>query len=323
MRSMRVLPWVATTLLVAMVAGCGLPSTPLSSTSSRTVTAQDGGWLTYPDAPTARFKAAGAAIGFSLFVLGGRTKEGVLAKSEIFRAFDRWSVAPAMPTPRSGLAAVVVPADRVLAVGGENATGALGTAELYSFDKGTWETLPAMPTKRSCVAAAAYGVFAYVVGGKIDGKPGKTVEVLDIRDKSWKTVAPLSVAREGAIAARLGERMAVVGGHNAAGPLGTLELYHFEKNTWTTMAPMPTPREEAAYAVVGHHLFVMGGETAQGPTTAVESYDLASNTWTKRAPLPVAIVGGVGSKLGERIVITGGVAGEQLSTKTFGLPIPL
>ncbi|MGA1346596.1 MAG: Maf family protein, partial [Ilumatobacteraceae bacterium] len=65
--------------------------------------------------------AAATPVGFTLYVLGGSADGRTpVADAEGFRAFDRWSRLPAMPTARAGLSAVSGPAARVLAIGGRS-----------------------------------------------------------------------------------------------------------------------------------------------------------------------------------------------------------
>ncbi len=313
------------TLAMATIAGCGLPQPSLLGTeqAGMDATSRKAGWTAFPDAGVARRNAAGIAVGYFLFVLGGQDESGAtLGKTECFKAFDTWTDKAAMPTPRSNLAAAVVPSNRVLALGGLAAGGVTAAAELYGMDQGTWERLPNMPTARADAGAASRGVFAYVAGGQGQAGLSKAFEVFDIRDRSWKQLADMPTARAGCVAATLGQRVAVVGGRTANGATGVLELYNPETGTWSQGAPMPTARSNAAFAIYGHHLFVLGGRTSNGVTDVVESYDLAANQWTTRAALPQPLQGAVASKLGERLVVTGGTSNGRPSSKTWGMPFP-
>lgn len=310
---------------MATIAGCGIPQTPTLTSQQATVNSRalEAGWTAYPDAGQARRHAAGVAVGFSFFVVGGQDAAGsALARTECFTAFDKWADKAPMPTPRTNLAAATVPSNRVLALGGIGANGVTAAAEMYSMDQGTWERLPSMPTARADAGAAFKGVFAYVAGGQSQGGPSKAFEVFDVRDRSWKRLPELRVARSGCVAAALGQRVAVVGGSTGSGVTNVLELYNPETGTWSQGAPMPTARSHAAFAIYGHHLFVLGGRTGSGATDVVESYDLASNTWTTRAALPVPLHGAVATKLGERLVVSGGTVNGRPSAKTWGMPFP-
>ncbi|MDB5098659.1 MAG: pknK [Cyanobacteria bacterium RYN_339] len=322
MRSFR--PLLGTTLALVTLAGCGttlVPGAARKAVANLAAKADDA-WQSYPDQPAARNRAAAVPIGFSLFIVGG---DGGEQGMQVFHAFDKWTSAPALPTGRKGLSAVMVPASRVLAVGGKANGHEVGTAELFSTDKGSWSTLAPMPTARANAGADADGVFAYVAGGCAAEKPLATVERLDIRDGKWAALPNLGLAREGCVAVRLGRRMVVIGGKTASGAMtGAVERYNLEDGgAWAAGASMPTPRAFAGVAVYGHHAFLLGGlGNNNQELDVVESYDMSTDTWTKRAPLPQALVGGLGAKLGERMVVTGGSAAGKSNTHTWGRPFP-
>jgi N-acetylneuraminic acid mutarotase len=312
--------------LAAVLAGCGsllLPGAVRQMPNG--LGARNASWQAYPDMPSAHDHAAATPVGLQLVVLGGGDGQRVQADVESFRAFDTWSDLPAMPTARMDLSAVMVPASRVLAIGGRQGTNALNTVELYSMDKKVWNRQPAMPTARWGAGAAADGLLVYVAGGTDGSAPLSTVEKFDAREATgaWSTLPSLSVAREGAVVVRLGRRLFAIGGRTTSGMTGAVEKYDVDNGgNWVPAAPMPTARAYAAYAVYGNHVFVLGGQTANGETDVVESYDLVSNTWVTREPLPMPLSGAIAAKLGERLVVTGGSSAGQMNRKTWGRPFP-
>lgn len=322
---------IGTSLAMVTLAGCGASLLGTSAgrtgaTAPRAMSVINASpkdtWIAYPDAPSARFNAAGVAVGFQFFVLGGYNDNlGRLNSVDRFTAFDKWSGMPAMPTPRSSLAAALVPYNRVLAIGGLANMLPLGTTEMFSVEKNTWDTMPDMPTPRWGAGADAYGDQAWVAGGAAI-YPSRAFESFSIQTKSWTKLADMSVPREGCVAARIGQRIAVVGGRTPGGITGALELYNIDTGTWSRGPDMPTARSYPAFAVYGHHLFVLGGHLESGSTAAVESYDLGSNSWTKRTPLPEALSGALATKLGERLVVTGGFSNGHATAKTWGIPFP-
>jgi hypothetical protein len=317
-------PWLGATLALVTLAGCGTSLVPGASNRNvgNLAAKADETWIAFPDQPATRNRAASVAVGFSWFIVGG---DGGEAGMQVFHAFDKWTSAPALPTARKGLSAVMVPANRVLAVGGKADGHEDGTAELFSTEKGSWSTLAPMPTARANAGADADGVFAYVAGGCAAEKPLATVERLDIRDGKWAALPNLAVAREGCVTVRLGRRMVVIGGKTAAGTMtGAVARYNLEDGgAWVAGQPMPTPRSFAAVAVYGHHAFILGGlGNGNQELDAVESYDMSTDTWTKRAPLPQPLVGALATKLGERLVVTGGTTAGKANTHTWGRPFP-
>ncbi len=316
---------------VATLAGCGtLPAGRLAAESTGVqATSQRNAWIRYPDAPTARFAAAGATSGFRLLVIGGYDDSlSRLGDVEQFTAFDKWETLPALPTRRSGATAATVPSERILVFGGAVpggvATQPLGTVERLSLATRKWDRLAEMPTPRWGAAAASRGLFVYVAGGSSWGHAVDAFEFYNAIDNTWRRLPALPQAREyGAIGA-LGERVVVAGGAIGGTPSGDVQIYNPEKGTWTQAAPMPTPRSQAGYAVYGHVLYVVGGIGAAGRSTAVESFNLGTGVWTRHTPLPEPLSALVAARLGERLVVTGGTgASGQASARTYGLPFSL
>ncbi|MBM3270479.1 MAG: hypothetical protein FJZ01_22825 [Candidatus Sericytochromatia bacterium] len=318
------------------VAGCGT-SGQLASRATGANTAGSGSdlatasraWLRYPDAPTARFAAAGAASGFRLLVLGGYDDAlGRLGNVEQFTAFDKWETLPALPTRRSSAAAATVPSERILVFGGAVpggvATQPLGSVERLSLATRKWDRLADMPTPRWGAAAAAKGLFVYVAGGSSWGHAVDAFELYNAIDNTWKALPALPQAREFAAIGALGERVVVAGGAVGGVPSNDTHVYNPEAGTWTKVAPMPTPRTQAAYAVYGHVLYVVGGIGPGGKSTAVESFHLGTGAWTRHTPLPEPLSGAVAARLGERLVVTGGSGADgRASARTYGLPFSL
>lgn len=325
-RPIRSLRLAVSAALLVSAAACQAPvsrlvGTPVTTANSATKAA----WLSYPDAPTARYGATAVPIGLTMYSLGGRDDgPGPVATFESFFAFDKWETLKPMPTARTGHSAVTIPADRILVTGGANSSGLLAKTDLYRTDTKTWTTVAPMPTARWNAAAAGHGLWAYVAGGEAGFKPVNAFEVFDGNTMAWRKLPNLPTARSGAVASMLGDRQLAVIGGTTDTVTGVVEKWDTELSKWTTGAPMPTPRALAGYAVYGHHIFVIGGKTANGaPSAIVESYDLGSNTWTTRQSLPVALIAPTAAKLGERMVVTGGrTASGSVNSKTWGMPFP-
>jgi hypothetical protein len=69
-----------------------------------------------------------------------------------------------MPTPRGSYGAVYIDG-RIVALGGEEPTQVLATAEMYDIADSKWRALPSMPTPRHGEAVAAVGNTVYGIGG--------------------------------------------------------------------------------------------------------------------------------------------------------------
>lgn len=101
---------------------------------------------------------------------------------------DRWAVAPAVPTPRSGVAGALYKG-KILVLGGELWISTGGTSmqpyycfvdnEGYDLARAAWETYRPLPQGRHAFAAGAIGDTCYLAGGSIrPGSAGTMDELL-------------------------------------------------------------------------------------------------------------------------------------------------
>ncbi|KLO25262.1 serine/threonine-protein kinase, partial [Mycobacterium haemophilum] len=121
-------------------------------------------------------------------VLGGwRTaNEKRYATDQVWRVINsHWVQLPHMLQPRAAAAAAVV-GDRIVVVGGVDASGALlNTTEI--FDGTSWTLGAPIPTPRQTLAAASDGKLLYAVGGSNGNADLTTVEAYDPAGKTWTT----------------------------------------------------------------------------------------------------------------------------------------
>lgn len=115
--------------------------------------------------PTARDHAAGAVVGTSVYIAGGRP--GNLTALERYDpTTDRWAELTPLPHGRSALAGVNLGGQFVV-IGGENAAETHVTAEVdaYTPDTNRWTKLAPLPTPLQTLAAVVVGGVLYVPGG--------------------------------------------------------------------------------------------------------------------------------------------------------------
>ena len=141
-------------------------------------------WKQAADLPTPREHLAAVSDGVYVYTVGGR----FLASDKNSAAFERfdpesgnWQKLVDMPSPRGSFGAALIDG-RIVAVGGEEPTRVLGTAEMYDIADGTWAIVSPMPTPRHAEAVAAVGSTLYCIGGAdrpTHEGPVPTVEALD------------------------------------------------------------------------------------------------------------------------------------------------
>jgi serine/threonine protein kinase/N-acetylneuraminic acid mutarotase len=124
-------------------------------------------WKDAADLPTPREHLAAVSDGTYVYTVGGRFLSAD-KNSAAFERFDpksgQWTKLVDMPTPRGSYGAALIDG-RIVAVGGEEPTQVLGTAEMYDIAEGKWVSLAPMPTARHGEVVAAVGDTVYVIGG--------------------------------------------------------------------------------------------------------------------------------------------------------------
>lgn len=271
-------------------------------------------WSTLPSMPTRRNDTAAVAApcppgqsGTCVYVIGGRITVFADGELDILQSVvesynpvtNAWSTVSPLRTARRNLAAAAAPCPPgqggtcIYAVGGNDNSGFLNTAEVYNPANNSWSTVAAVPTRRMSLAAAAAacppgqsGTCVYAVGGLNSANYSSTVESYNPATNSWSPVASLPGARmDIAMAATTcppgqnGTCLYAVGGFNQNGNLGTVQSYNPASNLWTDLPPLPTPRSGAAAAampcpvgVAGNCVYTSGGFTGAF-TGALEALD--------------------------------------------------
>jgi N-acetylneuraminic acid mutarotase len=141
-------------------------------------------WKDAADLPTPREHLSAVSDGVYVYTVGGR----FLSSDKNSGAFERfdpnsgtWVKLADMPSPRGSFGAAFIDG-RIVAVGGEEPTQVLGTAEMYDIAESKWSTLTPMPTPRHAEAVAAVGSTLYCIGGAnrpTHEGPVPTIEALD------------------------------------------------------------------------------------------------------------------------------------------------
>lgn len=124
-------------------------------------------WTDAADMPTPREHLAAVSDGVYVYAIGGRN----LSADENTPAFERfnpasgtWDRLADMPTPRGSYGAAYIDG-RILAVGGEEPTQVLATAEMYDIANGKWTAVAPINTPVHGQVVAAVGSTVYCIGG--------------------------------------------------------------------------------------------------------------------------------------------------------------
>jgi N-acetylneuraminic acid mutarotase len=123
--------------------------------------------------PTPRDHHAIGVINEKLHAIAGRINgdhdRSIGVHEEYDPATDRWSIRPAIPSIRSGIAAATLNG-RIFIFGGEYGRKTRNRVESFDPIKNQWQSWAAMPTARHGLGAVALGGSIYVISG--GPKPG-------------------------------------------------------------------------------------------------------------------------------------------------------
>lgn len=258
-----------------------------------------GTWQALPPMATARRLCAAAAVGSSLYVMGGEYEEvplwyndNIWARYRQVRSVERfeafsgtWHDVEDMPTARAGCAGAAQNG-LVYALGGRIAENVRASVERLDTALGRWERLPNFPTARSGCAAASLLGMLYVLGGKgADGQILASVERFDPSRGWWQVLPAMPTPRSACACGVLGGRLFVAGGFNGMDGLETVDAFDARSGRWEAQPPMQTRRIGAASAVAGGKLYVLGGKTGGDFSLLCERLDPAVGAWEWLPPM--------------------------------------
>jgi hypothetical protein len=254
--------------------------------------------------PAPRRDGVAVQIGTNLLYIGGT--DGQKPAATVYRAvlysnngnFSAWREGPALPAPRTRLAAGFF-GGSIFAIGGDDASGKptdtvyVLTPDPKTGDLGTWRvadgtvkdvpklTLPGRRAGASFVAAADGLV---VIGGRDEKGPTETVWKSTVDAKGalqpWQAQTPLvpGQPRADASAVLSGDVIFVYGGVDAKGPTSVVMRGDIGKDKdlgkvvrWGTptnaSANLPAPRTDAAGFTANGAIYLAGGTDGRQPKT--------------------------------------------------------
>ncbi len=236
-------------------------------------------WSQLPDAPVARHHVQLAAIGTTLYLLGGLdgapdANNNYPARGDCYaidtgEASPAWRAIASMPAGfERGSAAVVVAAPRIYLFGGAATTDAVATNLYYDTVSDTWGmALPDLPAKRSHPAAMRRVDGGFVVAGGLAGLASDTA-VADVYQLPTDQQIPTGA--------------------------------------WVTGTAMPVERGGCAYGVLQGKLICAGGEAGTSALTYTQGYDPLADQWSDFDLMPEPTAGTLGAAIGQRLYVPGG-----------------
>ena len=268
-----------------------------------------GDWVTLTAMRVSRQECGAAAIGDTVYVVGGLVPGAPLRATSTVEAYDvarnEWFFAAPVPEALDHMAVVAL--DGLLYVIGGYARdfGARGGVWVYEPQLDAWTPGVPLPTARAACWAVALGGKIYLFGGvDAGGAVQQSTWIFAPGARVWAPGADMPSAREHLNAVAAGEYIYVIGGRN--GPASNAnDRYHPATNTWQALAPLPTARSAAAVAALDGRIYVMGGEVPRLHAVN-EVYDIASGRWGCAAPMAVPRHGIAAVALADRILAPAG-----------------
>lgn len=202
----------------------------------------------------------GKTLGFTVTARENASLAGEASRM-IFNADSQseWGYTTPMQTKRKNASAIAVDG-KIYVLGGENASGALKSFEVYDIESKTWETLAEYPGTASgvCKAAmAAYGNEIYVIGGQTDTGVNasllKSVYTFNAETKKWTKKADLAEGRtDMAVAVNKNKVYAFA----KAGATDKVTVYDMATDTWESQVTTGTSIVIGA-ASIDNRVFVL------------------------------------------------------------------
>ncbi|WP_129338357.1 kelch repeat-containing protein [Cellulomonas endophytica] len=305
----------------------GAPSTTVSVAVPGTT--GTGTWAPATALPVALLDGGGAAIGTTLYVVGGKTSAAYVSTLRVLdTATGGWTTGAPLPGAAVENPAVATDGRYLYVAGGSTAafSGAVRTVHRYDPAANTWTRLADLATARGGAAAVVRDGVLWVLGG-MDGSGASlaTTERLTLTGGTWTAGPALATARDNAAAAATTAGILVVGGRTrlasgteVAGNLAGTELLAPGATTWRSAAPVPTGRRSAAVGVLGGEVVVAGGERRADGTVwpQTEAWNPATGTWRTLTAMRTPRHGAAAAVVGGRLHVVGGgtTGGRSFST---------
>lgn len=275
-------------------------------------------WSVFARADVARFEAANAVVGGSLYVIGGWYRAGPKATPRVDAldlATGKWTRMHDMPSVLTHANAVVV-RDTVWLVGGfEGDDPGPARAGVWRYAPATdsWTPGPPLPSPRGGGALAALGDTLHYMGGWLPDRSTDSPNhwTLVIGDSRWRPAAPLPLPRGHLVAIPFGGRIYAIGGVLAHDPspidVGEVHRYDPATDRWDTLAsaPFAVSHVEGATVVLDGRIIVIGGRARpQGREDLDEmlAFDPSTGAWSHLGRLPLPVIGALAFAMGDTLV---------------------
>jgi hypothetical protein len=220
-----------------------------------------------------------------VLIAGGCTRHSceLEARGATTELFDptsgRFAPGPAMPAPRVGHSATLLPNGKVLIAGGWDDRGLTRTAYLYDSRSRSFARTDSLRAARGGFTATPLPdgdvLFA---GGSSEGRAIASAEIYDWQTETFSPSGSLRQARAAHVAVALpGGRVLVAGGSADGGVLASAEIFEAGTAKFQQTGRLRLPRHKLGASLLpGGRVLVVGGSSARdwrGRYASAELYD--------------------------------------------------
>lgn len=244
-----------------------------------------------PGISVARENATAQVWDGKIYLFAGRNNHSLVSEVEVYDpTAGNWQTITTLPTPRFGVASVIVDSTIWLIGGTDMNFTNYNLIEIYHPQSNSWSTLPAtLNIARGNPMAAVIDSTVYIFGGDYFG-PVISYEKYDFSSQSWSTVGNMLYSCGSAGYLALPDQVWLVGGLGQGGTLGSVQKFHFQNGSpqWEPGPALGTARRELVAAAVNNKIYAIGGRGMSGGTTfnTVEELDLVVGILPQQPAIP-------------------------------------
>ncbi len=253
----------------------------------------------------------GAAVGETMYVIGGLDETGLLEDVERLDPGQAgWTTAPSLPNPQC-CAAVGVLGSLIAVAGGYGPDGHTPTNALLLFDStlGTWQSGPPMPTARANAMGAVWNGKLAVIGGGTQYGASQASGVIEIYDpvaNTWATSTLAVTPREAGVAVVDADRIYVIGGAVQNSLYGDPIVEIVAADAVTVGPSLNLARVQVTGGLLPAGLVIAGGWTAALDTATAEGLLGARTAWQSLPPMPTSRAGAAAAVIDGSLIVAGG-----------------
>jgi DNA-binding CsgD family transcriptional regulator/N-acetylneuraminic acid mutarotase len=258
---------------------------PILASSSVPVTNVSSRWNTNASLPQPKERMAAAAYEDKIYILGGRTLEGIVGDIEAYvPEKDEWLSLTPKNVPVSDASAAVI-GGKIYIPGGLTQSGnPTDILEVYDPAEDRWVRRAPVPREISGYALVAFEGKMYLFGGWDGHEYVDTVFMYDPGLDEWQTRTPMPTPRAYAGAAVSGGKVFVIGGYDGRTIFSTNEMYLPERDNgmdapWRESTPAPEARYGLGVTSIADILYAIGGSGKSKNSGDVLEFNPQENEW--------------------------------------------